>query len=200
MPFPETIVLASGNKGKLKELGEMFAPLGCKVVAQAEFFSEEAVEDGLSFLENAIIKARFASEKTGLPAIADDSGLCVHALGGEPGIYSARYAGTPSNDSANNQKLLSELNSTADRRAHFHCALALVMHSKDPAPLIAEARWQGSILNAEQGDMGFGYDPLFWIAEHNCSSAELPRELKNRISHRGQAMTILKTAVAELLA
>ena len=184
------LVLASGNPGKLRELGEMFEPLGWVVRPQSDWEIPEAVEDGLSFIENALIKARHASRLTGLPALGDDSGLAVDALQGRPGIYSARYAGPGAGDGANNRKLLEALAEFegADRGAHFYCAMALVRHGGDPAPLISIGRWDGRILTEPAGSGGFGYDPLFWVEEEGCSSAQLPPEVKNRLSHRGQAL------------
>lgn len=188
-----TVVLASGNAGKLRELTAMLEPLGWQVRPQSEWNVPEAVEDGLSFIENALIKARHAARHTGLPALGDDSGLVVDALDGAPGIYSARYAGPGAGDAANNRKLLEALDGIpADRRtAHFYCAIAMVRHAADPAPLVAIGRWDGRILDAPTGSGGFGYDPLFRVETHDCSSAELPPEAKNRVSHRGRALAAL---------
>ena len=188
-----TVVLASGNVGKLRELTAMLEPLGWQVRPQSEWNVPEAVEDGLSFIENALIKARHAARHAGLPALGDDSGLVVDVLDGAPGIYSARYAGPGAGDAANNRKLLEALDGIpADRRtAHFYCAIAMVRHAADPAPLVAIGRWDGRILNAPTGSGGFGYDPLFRVETHDCSSAELPPEEKNRISHRGRALAAL---------
>lgn len=196
-----TLVLASNNKGKIAEFEKMFAELNLpvEVVAQGKLNIEDAIEDGLSFVENAIIKARHASKLSGKPAIADDSGLCVPILGGAPGIYSARYAGEHGNDAANNQKLLADL-------AHFRkdgeviegmfvCVLALVTHAEDPLPQIFQGIWKGEILETARGENGFGYDPLFWVAERNCSSAELSKEEKSKISHRGKAMQLFKASL-----
>ncbi|MDX1506165.1 MAG: RdgB/HAM1 family non-canonical purine NTP pyrophosphatase [Spongiibacter sp.] len=184
------IVLASGNRGKLAEfsslLGERF-----RFSAQSDLGVEEAEETGLSFIENALIKARNASLHTQLPALADDSGLCVNALGGAPGIYSARFAGSDADDSANNAKLIRELKGINDRRAHFHCALVFVRHAEDPAPIICEGRWPGEIVDDARGENGFGYDPHFYIPELGCCSAELPSQQKNRLSHRGRAVAQL---------
>ncbi|MEJ2383990.1 MAG: RdgB/HAM1 family non-canonical purine NTP pyrophosphatase [Xanthomonadales bacterium] len=188
-----TVVLASGNAGKLRELTAMLEPLGWRVRPQSEWGVPEAVEDGLGFIENALIKARHAARHTGLPALGDDSGLVVDALGGAPGIYSARYAGPGADDDANNQKLLAALADLpkSRRTAHFYCAMAMVRRADDPAPLIAIGRWDGRILDAPTGAGGFGYDPLFQVETHGCSSAELPPAEKNRISHRGRALAAL---------
>lgn len=183
-----TLVLASHNAGKLKELQAMLGDR-FQVRSVAEFSSEVPEETGLSFIENAILKARHAARVSGLPALADDSGLAVDFLGGAPGIHSARYSGT-GDDAANNTKLLEVLKDVPDARrgAQFVCALALVQHAEDPLPVVCEGLWQGRILHAARGEHGFGYDPLFWVEEHGCSSAELSPELKNRISHRALAM------------
>ena len=186
------LVLASHNAGKLKELQAM---LGAHVRVRSigEFSSVEPEETGLSFVENAILKARHAARVSGLPALADDSGLAVDALGGAPGIYSARYAGG-GGDAANNAKLLEVLRDVPDeqRTAQFVCALALVRHADDPLPILCEGLWHGSILHAARGEHGFGYDPLFWVPERECSSAELAPVDKNRLSHRARAMALLK--------
>lgn len=184
------VVLATGNKGKLREMQQVLAPLGFDVVAQSDFNVPEADETGLSFVENAIIKARNASQHTGLPAIADDSGLEVDALDGAPGIYSARYAGVGAGDAANNAKLLAELaqRGARDATARFQCVLVFMRHAQDPVPVIAQGSWEGTILDAPRGDHGFGYDPLFFVDSENCSSAELPPERKNALSHRGRAL------------
>ena len=190
----QTVVLATGNPGKLAEMQPLLSPLGMNVVPQKQYFSEEAVEDGLTFIENALIKARFASEKTGLPAIADDSGLEVDALGGQPGIYSARYAegyqGLPASDERNNQKLLTELAQLGDKnsQACYYCAMVYVRHAMDPTPVIGLGKWCGTVLNKPQGTGGFGYDPIIWMADQGCSVAQLPQELKNTLSHRAQAI------------
>ena len=192
--FPRELVLASGNAGKLKELSAMFQSLGWKIRPQSDWSIDEAVEDGLSFIENALIKARHAAQNTGLPSLGDDSGLVVDALHGRPGIYSSRYAGEDADDFANNKKLLRSLQSVdlPDRAAHFYCAIALVRYAEDPAPLIATGKWSGSILHQPRGRGGFGYDPLFWVPGRECSSAELPPAVKNRLSHRGQALAALE--------
>jgi XTP/dITP diphosphohydrolase len=184
------IVLASGNKGKLREFAELFAPLDIEVVPQSEFNVPEAEETGLTFVENAIIKARNACEHTGLPAIADDSGIEVDYLLGAPGIYSSRFAGDNASDQDNLNALLSALTGVPDRErnARYQCLLVLMRHSKDPTPLICQADWQGRILHAPMGDRGFGYDPIFWVQELLCSAAELSSEQKHVISHRGKAI------------
>ena len=191
LPFRQ-LVLASNNAGKLKELQAMLGA-HVEVLPQRQFTEVEAVEDGLSFIENAIIKARHAARASGLPALADDSGLAVDVLGGAPGIHSARYAGG-GGDAANNTKLLDSLRGVpdAERGARFICVLALVRHADDPLPIICEGQWPGRILHAPQGDQGFGYDPLFWVPETACSSAELPADQKNRLSHRARAMAELR--------
>jgi len=187
------MVIASGNPGKLKELKAMLAPLGWQVRSQGEWLIEEAEENGLSFIENALIKARHAAEHCGLPALGDDSGLVVDALNGAPGIFSARYAGENADDAANNAKLLSALKDVPgpERTAHFYCAMAFVRNPDDPAPLLAIGQWQGRILHAPRGSGGFGYDPLFWLEEQQCASAELSPGEKNRLSHRGQALAAM---------
>lgn len=188
----QPLVLASHNKGKLAELQKMLGN-HFEVHSVAEYSSVEPEETGLSFVENAILKARHASKVSGLPALADDSGLAVDALKGAPGIYSARYAGN-GGDKANNDKLLDALKDTPEalRGAQFICALALVRHELDPTPIICEGIWEGRILFAPQGNNGFGYDPLFWIEREQCSSAELSPEDKNQLSHRAKAMALLK--------
>ena len=181
-------VLASGNRGKLKEMQQVLADTGFELLLQTDFNIEDAEETGLSFVENALIKARHASRETGLPALADDSGLCVDALGGQPGIYSARYSGEGANDEKNNAKLLAELTGKKDRGATFVCVLAYVRHADDPLPLICQGLWRGEILDSPQGENGFGYDPLFFVPELGCCSGELTPEVKNRNSHRGLAL------------
>ncbi|WP_165771312.1 RdgB/HAM1 family non-canonical purine NTP pyrophosphatase [Pseudomonas abyssi] len=191
LPFSE-LVLASNNKGKLAELQAMLGN-SIKVRPQSDFTDIEAEETGLTFVENALIKARHAARASGLPALADDSGLAVDALGGAPGIYSARYAGG-GGDAANNAKLLEALKDVPDteRGAQFICALALLRHAEDPIPLICEGAWEGRILHAASGEHGFGYDPLFWVPERDCSSAQLSPQEKNQLSHRARAMALLK--------
>ena len=184
------LVLASNNAGKLRELQAMLAPLGWQVIPQGELGVTEAEEPACTFVENALIKARHASQATGLPALADDSGLAVTALGGAPGVYSARYAGSGATDSSNNAKLLAALEQVPDdqRSACFHCVLVMVEHPEDPTPLISHGRWPGSILREPAGENGFGYDPLFYVAEKNCSAAQLRRDEKAQLGHRGRAL------------
>lgn len=186
----QKIVLASGNQGKIAELQQQLGDSGYQIIAQSAFDTPEIEETGLSFVENAILKARNACLHSGLPAIADDSGLEVDALQGRPGIYSARFAGTNASDADNNQHLLALLNDVPEsqRLARFQCLLVFMRHHQDPTPQIFQGSWQGRILTAPQGDNGFGYDPLFFVPEQNCSSAQLAPALKNKISHRGQAM------------
>ncbi len=191
------LVLASGNKKKLAELQSLVTDLSFDVLPQSSFSIPDAIEDGLSFVENAIIKARHAARLSGLPAIADDSGIAVDALGGAPGIFSARFSGEGASDARNNEKLLQVLCDVPEdkRTARFHCVLVYMRHAEDPVPVICHGVWAGSILLAPRGENGFGYDPLFWVPTHQCSSAELSREEKNRISHRGQAMQLLLQAL-----
>jgi len=190
------LVLASSNAGKLVELRELLGA-GFALHVQSEFGVADAEETGLSFIENAILKARHAARASGLPALGDDSGLCVDALHGAPGLYSARYAGTHGDSEANIDKLLRELDGTDDARrdAHFVCVLALVRHPFDPMPLVAEGAWHGRILNQRRGGNGFGYDPVFFSPAHGCSAAELPAEVKNRDSHRGLALAKLRASL-----
>ena len=197
MSKPQEIVLASGNPGKLREFQQLLDGCGLVVRPQSDFDIPEVEETGLSFVENAILKARNACAHTGLPALADDSGLAVDALGGAPGIYSARFAGPGASDADNNRKLLQELAGLSDeqRRARFICLLVLMRHPNDPTPVICEGSWPGRILEAPSGDNGFGYDPLFYVPEKDCSSAQLPKEAKNAISHRGRAMAQLLSAL-----
>lgn len=189
----QQVVLATGNPGKVKELAEMLADADIKILPQSQFDVVEAEENGLSFVENAIIKARNASRHTGLPAIADDSGLEVAHLQGAPGIYSARYAGADASDGDNNRKLLQALDGLAEtnRKARFRCVIVFLRHATDPAPIIAQGTWEGRILETPQGENGFGYDPLFYVPGESCSAAELNAETKNRLSHRGQALSNL---------
>ncbi|MEF9978150.1 MAG: RdgB/HAM1 family non-canonical purine NTP pyrophosphatase [Thermomonas sp.] len=192
------LVLASSNAGKLVELRELLGDAGIDLHTQSEFGVEDAEESGLSFIENAILKARHASRATGLPALGDDSGLCVDALDGAPGLYSARYSGVHGNAEANIDKLLRELDGVADdqRSARFVCVLAMVRHADDPMPVIAEGVWEGRILHARTGGNGFGYDPVFFSPAHGCGAAELPPETKNRDSHRGIALAKLRALLA----
>ena len=185
------LVLASNNAKKMKELNALLAPLGFEVIPQGQLDIPEAEEPHCTFVENALAKARHASRLSGLPALADDSGLCVKALGGAPGVISARYAGEPKSDARNNQKLLAELASQSDRRAHFVSCLVLCRSADDPQPIIAEGEWHGEILPALRGDGGFGYDPLFFVPEFGKTAAELDADTKNRVSHRGRAMQVL---------
>jgi XTP/dITP diphosphohydrolase len=197
---PVKLVLASGNAGKLRELRALLEGDGFTVHPQAEFGVADVEETGLTFVENALLKARHAARATGLPALADDSGLCVDALGGAPGLYSARYAGTHGDAGANIAKLLDALRDVPDARrgAHFHAVIVLLRHAEDPQPVIAEGSWHGRILHAPRGADGFGYDPVFLDPEHDRSAAELDPSLKNRISHRGRAMAALKQRLAHL--
>ncbi len=185
-----TIVLATGNPGKAREMADLLAPLGWCILPQSELNVPEADETGLSFVENAILKARNACRHTGLPAIADDSGLEVDALHGAPGIHSARYAGPAADDRANVEKLLDALARVPEtaRSARFQCLMVYMRHAEDPTPLICQGTWEGRILSAPRGSGGFGYDPVFYVPGRGCTSAELPPALKNRLSHRGQAL------------
>lgn len=187
------VVLASNNAGKLRELQRLLSGAGIEVVTQANLGVEDIEETGLSFVENAILKARNAAAHTGLPAIGDDSGLEVDALNGAPGIYSARYAGKPANDANNNKKLLHALRDTpeAQRGARFRCVLVYMRHGDDPMPVVCSGTWDGRILTAAQGENGFGYDPLFYVPTHRCSAAQLDAATKNELSHRGQALRAL---------
>ena len=195
-PTPkQVVILASGNAGKLREFGEVLAPLAVQLKSQAEFAVPEVEETGLCFVENAIIKARAAAQHCKLPAIADDSGLEVDYLAGAPGIHSARYSGK--GDRANNAKLLQALAGVPEqqRSARFQCVLVYMRHAHDPTPIICQAAWEGFILDRPQGMYGFGYDPLFYVPGHDCSSAELPSAVKNQISHRAQASVLLLEAL-----
>jgi XTP/dITP diphosphohydrolase len=194
LPFKK-LVIASGNKGKLRELEHLLAPLGLEIIPQSALNVSEAEEPHATFIENALAKARHASKMTGLAALADDSGLCVDALQGAPGVISARYAcenaDTPKSDERNNEKLLKVMAKEKNRHAHFYCVIVLVRHENDPEPIIAEGVWTGEILTELKGNDGFGYDPLFLDAKTGKTVAELPLEIKSRISHRGHAMTKL---------
>ena len=192
------IVLATGNLGKVREINELLADHDIEVIPQSAFGVPEAEETGLSFVENALIKARNAALHTGLPAIADDSGLEVDALQGAPGIYSSRYAGAGASDRDNLEKLLAELADLAveQRSARFQCVMVYMRHHLDPTPLICQGTWEGHVLFAARGSNGFGYDPVFYVPSHDCSSAELPPEIKNRLSHRGQALRKLITSLS----
>ncbi len=189
-PTPEKIVLASGNAGKLREIQAVLDNQRYQLVRQSELNVPDVPETGTTFVENAIIKARHAAEITGLPALADDSGIEVDALRGAPGVYSARFAGTHGDDHANNEKLLTDLKNVSDkeRTARFQCVIVYMKHAKDPMPVICQGTWEGVILHELSGSNGFGYDPLFYVPTHHCASAELDAEEKNRISHRAQAL------------
>jgi XTP/dITP diphosphohydrolase len=189
----DKVVLASGNKGKVKELAGMLSGLGIEVLPQSEFAVSEVAETGSTFVENAIIKARHAAKQTGLPAIADDSGLAVHRLGGAPGVYSARYSGDQATDQSNIIKLLDAMADIPKdkRQAKFLCVLVFMRHFDDPTPIICQGEWLGEITTEQQGENGFGYDPVFWVEDHNCSSAQLSPEQKNALSHRGKALKLL---------
>lgn len=189
--MPNRIVLASNNPGKLKELREMLAPAGFMVHPQSEFDVPEADEPYLTFVENALAKARHASRITGLPALADDSGICVNALGGKPGVISALFGGEPKSDARNNMKLIADLAPYKDMSANYYCVLVYLRHADDPQPVIADGRWFGEVLVEPRGQGGFGYDPHFWVPELNRTAAELSPEEKNRLSHRGKAMRLL---------
>ncbi|GGB97515.1 non-canonical purine NTP pyrophosphatase [Marinobacterium zhoushanense] len=197
----DRIVLASGNRGKLNEFNQILAPLHVSVMPQADFAVRDAEETGLSFVENAILKARHACQVTGLPALADDSGLEVDALRGAPGIYSARYAGEGASDEENNRKLIAALANVpdAERTARFQCVLVFMRHAEDPTPLICQGSWEGYILHEPRGQNGFGYDPLFLVPEHDCASAELLPEQKHALSHRGKAVQQLLQSIAPYL-
>ncbi len=188
------VVLATGNPGKVDEMQRELQAFGLMVLPQSDFGIPDAIEDGLSFAENAIKKARHACLHTGLPAIADDSGLEVDALDGAPGIYSARYA-DGQGDQANNEKLLSALDGQAARSARYQCVIAFMRHAKDPTPILCQGSWEGEIALAPKGHNGFGYDPLFYVAEHRCNAAELEAQQKKQLSHRAKALTLLKQAL-----
>ena len=191
----KTLVLASGNAGKLREFNDLLHGLNVDVKPQSEYQVPEAVEDGLTFVENAIIKARNACKHSGLPAISDDSGLEVDALNGAPGIYSARYSGPNATDEQNNAALLKALKDTPEhlRTARYQCVLVFMRHALDPTPIICQGSWEGSILTQPQGDGGFGYDPIFWVPSHQIACAKLNKEQKHSISHRGKALAALIT-------
>lgn len=186
-----TLILASNNAGKLKEFSALLAPINFDLHTQSEFNVPEAEEPHVTFVENAIAKARHAARLTGKPALADDSGVCVNALVGEPGVYSARYAGEPKSDQRNNEKLIADLAAHTDKSAYYYCVLVFVRHADDPQPVIAEGRWNGEMIDTPRGQGGFGYDPYFWIPELQKTAAELTSEEKNRLSHRGQALRAL---------
>ncbi len=185
------IVIASGNPGKLREIRRILEPLDFSVVPQSDFGVPECPEPHVTFIENCLAKARHASLHTGLPALADDSGICVDALNGAPGVYSARYAGEPKSDARNNEKLIAALANEPNRKAHYYCVIVLVRHPDDPQPLIAEGSWHGEIIDTPRGENGFGYDPYFYLPEFGKTGAELDPDHKNAISHRGQALDLL---------
>lgn len=193
----QKVVLATGNPGKVRELADLLADFGFDVVAQTELGVDSAEETGLTFIENAIIKARHAAQVTGLPAIADDSGISVDVLGGAPGIYSARYAGIDASDRANLEKLLETMKDVPEgqRQAQFNCVLVYMRHADDPTPIVCHGRWPGEVIFSPSGEGGFGYDPIFYIPELGCTAAELSREKKSLISHRGQALALLLDAL-----
>ena len=182
------LVIASNNPGKLKEIGALLAPLSIEIVSQSDYNTGEADEPFGTFVENALAKARHASRCSGLPALADDSGICVSALNGAPGVNSARYAGEPKSDARNNQKLIEALKNQTDRRAYYYCVIVLVRHPGDPQPIIVDGSWHGEIIDQPRGTGGFGYDPYFLLPEFGKTAAELTTEQKNKISHRGQAL------------
>ncbi len=182
------IVIASGNPGKLREIARILAPLDIEAVPQSDFNVPDCPEPHVTFVENCLAKARHASRHSGLPALADDSGICVEALGGAPGVFSARYAGEPKSDDRNNEKLIADLKDQANRRAHYTCVMVYVRHPDDPEPIIAEGRWYGEIIDTPRGENGFGYDPYFLVPEFGKTGAELDADTKNAISHRGQAV------------
>jgi XTP/dITP diphosphohydrolase len=195
------LVLASSNKGKLAELRPLLADTGLELVAQSELGVQDAIEDGLTFVENALIKARHACRQTGLPALADDSGIVVDALGGAPGLISAHYAGVHGDGPGNIARVLRELEGVpeARRTARFHCTLVLLRHAEDPQPIIAEGSWEGRILFAPRGEGGFGYDPIFYDPALRSGAGEMSAEVKNRVSHRGRALAVLRERLAELV-
>lgn len=197
----EKIVLASNNAGKAREISEILAAYGISVVPQSDLGVPEIPETGLTFVENALLKARNACHHTSLPALADDSGLEIDALNGAPGIYSARFAGVGATDQANLQKALSQLQGVPEsqRSARFQCLMVLLQHENDPTPLICQGTWEGSILTAPQGENGFGYDPVFYVQEHQCSAAQLSPNDKNALSHRGKALKALAEQINVLI-
>ncbi|MDP2031593.1 MAG: RdgB/HAM1 family non-canonical purine NTP pyrophosphatase [Thiobacillus sp.] len=182
------LVIASGNAGKLREIARILAPLDIQAVPQSEFNVPDCPEPHVTFVENCLAKARHASAHSGLPALADDSGICAEALGGAPGVYSARYAGEPKSDQRNNEKLIAALANETNRRAHYTCVMVYVRHPDDPEPIISEGRWHGEIIDTPRGENGFGYDPYFLVPRFGKTGAELDEDTKNAISHRGQAL------------
>ncbi|HKY02226.1 MAG TPA: RdgB/HAM1 family non-canonical purine NTP pyrophosphatase [Burkholderiales bacterium] len=193
----QRLVLASNNPGKLREFAQMLAPLDMQVVPQAELGVPEADEPFSTFVENALAKARHAARHSGLPAMADDSGICVAVLDGEPGVHSARFAGEPKSDSRNNEKLVALLKDRSDRRAHYYCVIVLVRHADDPEPLIAEGRWHGEVIDTPRGSGGFGYDPYFLVPDKGLTAAELDAATKHSMSHRGLALRRLLILLQE---
>lgn len=192
------IVLASNNAGKVREFNALFAPLGITLIPQGELSVPEIDEPYGTFIENALHKARHASRVTGLPALADDSGICVDALNGAPGVYSARFAGEPKSDAANNALLVEKLQGVDNRRACYSCLLVMVRYPEDPQPVIADGLWCGEVIDSPRGEHGFGYDPFFYLPEYGQTAAELSPSIKNRVSHRGQALAALLTKMEQL--
>ena len=199
MEKPSKIVLATGNAGKVREMNQILSGLDIEILAQSAFNTPDAEETGLTFIENAIIKARNAAAHSDLPAIADDSGIEVDALNGAPGIYSSRFAGEGATDQANLEKLLADINDVPDaqRTARFQCVIVYLRHTNDPTPLVCQGTWEGTLLRETRGANGFGYDPIFYVPTHQCTSAELPPEVKNQLSHRGQALRQLVEALSK---
>jgi XTP/dITP diphosphohydrolase len=195
----QRLILASNNAGKLKEFAELLGPIGFELHPQGEFNVPEAEEPFGTFVENALQKARHAARLTGLPALADDSGVCVNALGGAPGVYSARFAGEPKSDARNNAKLVADLASHADKSAYYYCVLVCVRHADDPQPVIADGMWRGRIIDTPRGANGFGYDPYFLVPDFDRTAAELAPEEKNAVSHRGQALRALVDKLGTLV-
>jgi XTP/dITP diphosphohydrolase len=194
----QRLILASNNAGKLKEFAQLLAPIGFELHPQGEFGVPEAEEPFGTFVENALQKARHAARLTGLPALADDSGVCVNAFGGAPGVHSARFAGEPKSDARNNQKLIADLAAHADKSAYYYCVLVYVRHADDPQPVIADGVWRGQIVDTPRGAGGFGYDPHFMLPEFGRTAAELAPEEKNAVSHRGQALRALVDKLGKL--
>ncbi len=197
-PLFSRLILASGNPGKVREFRRLFLPLGIEAITQADLGIAEAPEPHVTFIENALVKARHASAHARLPALADDSGICVAALNGAPGVHSARYAGEPASDRRNNEKLVTALHAITDRRAHYYCVLVLIRRADDPEPIIAEGAWHGIIVANPRGGGGFGYDPHFQDSETGLTGAELPLAKKNEISHRGRAMRALLAKLSDM--
>ena len=195
------LVIASNNPGKLREIDRILQPLGLEVLPQSAFNIPEADEPYCTFIENCLTKARHASELSGLPALADDSGICIDALNGAPGVYSARFAGEPKSDQRNNEKMIELLKGETNRRAHYYCVIILVRHPHDPQPIIAEGSWHGEIIDTPRGSGGFGYDPYFLVPEQGQTGAELPADVKNGMSHRGKALAelVTKLKLADLI-